>query len=157
MDPVFPPSQEMIAAILEKKNESLSVFDHATDAASFEAAEELNKEYIVLKESCDSQKLLFELVRKCCKDAAAALQMELGAKQPSFIKAGEWKMLLKRLDSRMQPYIDSEKAAAKEAAMEAASASHKRKAEYKPEEVPPPPPLPMDFLFVYLLIERCCG
>jgi hypothetical protein len=62
MDDVFPPSHELIAAVLEKRTEALTAFENATDKASFEAAEELNKSAFALKESCDAKRMLFELV-----------------------------------------------------------------------------------------------
>ena len=65
-------------------------------------AQKISNATAATKIAFDEQDSLFELVRRCSKDAAACEQMELAAM--NFTGAGEWREVLSKLTERLVEY-----------------------------------------------------
>ena len=65
-------------------------------------AQKISNATAATKTAFDEQDSLFELVRRCSKDAAACEQMELAAM--NFTGAGEWREVLSKLTERLVEY-----------------------------------------------------
>jgi len=124
--PVYPPSLEEKEELRESRKACKESYDKAEDEGDIAAAQLLSTACDVLDDSLIAKQESFDQVKKCIDMAAAAERMELGVKPVNMTKAGQWKLLRIKLQSRMQPF-EAATAATAAAAATALSDSRKRR------------------------------
>jgi hypothetical protein len=74
--------------------------DLATDLAGLSLAEDVKAKCLLLETEVNAKKSEFDNVQRCIMTVEAGEQMELGAKNPNFAKAGAWKGSEPHADTR---------------------------------------------------------
>jgi hypothetical protein len=124
--PVYPPSLEEKVELRESRKACKESYDKAEDEGDIAAAQLLSTACDVLDDRLIAKQESFDLVKKCIDMAAAAERMELGVKPVNMTKAGQWKLLSIKLQSRLQPF-EAATAATAAAAATALADSRKRR------------------------------
>ena len=74
--------------------------DEVTDLGGISLAEDVKAKCLLLETEVNAKRSEFGNVQRCIMTAEAGEQMELGAKNPNFAKAGAWKGSEPHADTR---------------------------------------------------------
>jgi hypothetical protein len=125
-DSVFPPADEAVEEIAELRREAFKCYNEADNQHGFAAAQLLSEIVSAKKQETDSLQTSFDEVVYCYSAAESAEQMELSARNPQMVVAGQWKLIRLHTQKRLAEY-NEQKATAAAAAAALTAESRKRK------------------------------
>jgi hypothetical protein len=124
---VFPPTEEAAEAA-ELQRAALAFYTAAKTAEGYAEAQRLSDVAVRKKLAVEATMTAFNEVVWCLSAAVAAEKMEVSAKAPNYVAAGEWKMLIAHATKRLSEHEQRVEAAAAVAAAAAAAARKAAKA-----------------------------